>query len=120
MFYLEAQTSNAPTWVIFIIPSGKYNGISLASAIQYSLITRFTSDTCQCIYQASRGKLQINANLPFRLLPDTFADMVMSTSLLTWTDVVGNPASIDYDNLQFINYVLRHTLRLGFSYSFTR
>ena len=45
--------------------------------------------------------------------------MVMSTSLLSWTNVNGDPEMIDYANLQYINDVLKHTLWLGFSTSFT-
>ena len=91
-----------------VVPSGNYTGVSLASALQTLLQTRFAGQNFQCVYQPSTGSFAITSDIPFRILPATFPDHIMSVS---WTDVNGNPVSRpNYDNLQSMNDVLRHTV----------
>ena len=95
-------------YTIVVVPGGNYTGVSLATALQTLLQTRFAGQNFQCVYQPSKGSLTITSDIPFRILPDTFPDHIMSVS---WTDVNGNPVSRpNYDNLQSMNDVLRHTV----------
>ena len=102
--YVETQSN----YTICVAPGGNYTDVSLATALQTLLQTRFACQNFQCVYQPSKGSLTITSDIPFRILPDTFPDNIMSVS---WTDVNGNPVSRpNYANLQSMNDVLRHSI----------
>ena len=74
--YVETQSN----YTIVVVPSGNYTGVSLASALQTLLQTRFAGQDFQCVYQPSKGSLTITSDISFRVLPDTFPNHIMSVS----------------------------------------
>ena len=48
--YVETQSN----YTILVVPSGNYTGVSLASALQTLLQTRFAGQNFQCVYQPSK------------------------------------------------------------------
>ena len=103
---------------ILIVPEGNYTGVSLAVAIQDLLNNFAVTFLFEVVYQAARGAITIkatsegmDANNRF-IIPTDFGVLTWLNNTgydYPWKDREGTVQTVDINNLQSINDVLRNS-----------
>lgn len=108
------ETDPASTWwhtLALDIAGGNYNGVTLAAAIQKELQYAEPNLYLTCVYNTARGSITIESNNVrlFNVLSDDQVMLLTTDPSVTWRDRIGNPVSVDPNNIHSLNEVLRYT-----------
>lgn len=105
--YIEHDNDSIPEGsdlIVFKLPSGNYNGSSLASAIQTELRKKYV--TFSCVYNTSKGTLTFTNDYNFRMISDNLARAMQDWGRV-WKDVYGNVISLADGSMYSISGVIR-------------
>ena len=94
---------------ILTVASGNYTASSLATTLNTILQIRFPNDNCSCVYNIGVGTITISSTLGFRIMTDEFVKPLQGNTGGWYgndNEEIGHP---DYNNLRYINEVLRYS-----------
>ena len=111
--YIITTHFDDPVWyhcLALDIPSGNYNGMTLAAAIQNELQVAEPHMYFTCVYNTARGTLTIESNnvLLFNIISDDQLPLLVTEHPI-WRDRIGNEVPVDPNNFHSLNEVLRYT-----------
>ena len=108
--YIEADNPDLTLSAsILTVASGNYTASPLATTLSTILQIRFPNDNLSCVYNISVGTITISSTTDFRTMTDEFVKPLQG-NIGGWygnnNEEIGHP---DYNNLRFINEVLRYS-----------